>query len=1186
MAVTIMERTRAYENRSCQTTLPSLLCEDYFFLRVFVKVIGSAQLMLISVPMAHQSCRSYILPGKPFNTFDFVFFVTELFGSSETIESQSIESIVNRVNSRDKTAAKTTSLPVYFSHEKRSSEPHSHQYSAQSSGSILLSPRSDTDAAVQPTEEATENRNPVPRHPSLCSLANFADTLVASSGADPPFSGEFPLEATEVDSCKSNDLSETKSSRGVQESCSQSSLVQDEPRPARPPLPAKKSTLAAGSVLTRSTPNLDEGKHGSMVTKTSPMYSYLHNGSSHASQTPNSSKMKPGRYWEGGQQDTPGREDYAHHLRSSSYQVLHSQHQQLNIGASYHARQHSNPSSYPDTDDRNSRLDMKHSNNSSNNNYHYYGQQNSDRSRYFSYDSIGPESGGHKYQTSWNVSEPDLSVSNSQSSHNSHYHHSPSQNSFNNSYTQLDHHSNSLHSSPSLHKSVSRSHSSNFHQSPSNGMYDTQSPPPPPPLRHSQSSTSKNPSSPPPPPVRDASSLKYIKYGPGHEKFPSWPVPAGSANQVINSVSKPDSASQTLSESLTGPQGSHRSKSWTEQSDYPKDSSGGYTRPHHKKQLTAAYQQQLKTVMEKCERIPPQVFESKFGDDLMSNPNCSLIDSFYQSKSPYYPLFDRDGHGIDDKDYNIPSPPERDPGPSLGEANLSQVTAAQLEEYARHYDYSCSDTVGVTPLLDQLREESAGWDGSSERDSGRGESESMADSFRYSNGRESVTTVVTNSSSASSSETLKWHGSLSDISLMSGHSRDTRTEQNIAHSSRVLAPQRHNSESVLYYGTEKSKKSRPGPDHRANGSGKNSRESDSGFLRGSRDRWNREVERNNEVNNLKKFPSYSYSQPLSQINEAPAAESHENHSVAHHATSPTIDMSKPPSVAERISELERQSRNPVRESMQRYRDASEPRERTESRCMRELRRRDMSEPRKEIREDSQPKSDSDQNNYPDLGYSTPDPDSQLREQSESSDPTKDDLTLDSSRDTGSFRANMTQVSSNNDLAIHDQENNTLSNTSNSEIERTPPLKNLSYLYPGKQGEVSEPTLKNIQKQALLSFYVRKTSSSALGEQHGTYFGKPPASLVSKNSFSSRGHVREDRSGLAGVSLARLGRVPADGDKDSPSRPPRKRSVTGRSDLDASAPLRENIELHRPRAGSESSGSNSATGQSVSIPVKP
>ncbi|CAG9839235.1 unnamed protein product [Diabrotica balteata] len=35
-----------------------------------------------------------------------------------------------------------------------------------------------------------------------------------------------------------------------------------------------------------------------------------------------------------------------------------------------------------------------------------------------------------------------------------------------------------------------------------------------------------NDSPPPTPPVRDSSSLKSIKYGPGHEKFPSWPVPA------------------------------------------------------------------------------------------------------------------------------------------------------------------------------------------------------------------------------------------------------------------------------------------------------------------------------------------------------------------------------------------------------------------------------------------------------------------------------------------------------------------------------------------------------------------------------------------------------------------------------------------------------------------------------------
>lgn len=57
------------------------------------------------------------------------------------------------------------------------------------------------------------------------------------------------------------------------------------------------------------------------------------------------------------------------------------------------------------------------------------------------------------------------------------------------------------------------------------------------------SSTSQQPlrdddSPPPAPPVRDSSSLKSIKYGPGHEKFPSWPVPAAAETPQVGKFSK------------------------------------------------------------------------------------------------------------------------------------------------------------------------------------------------------------------------------------------------------------------------------------------------------------------------------------------------------------------------------------------------------------------------------------------------------------------------------------------------------------------------------------------------------------------------------------------------------------------------------------------------------------------------
>ncbi len=56
-------------------------------------------------------------------------------------------------------------------------------------------------------------------------------------------------------------------------------------------------------------------------------------------------------------------------------------------------------------------------------------------------------------------------------------------------------------------------------------------------------------------------------------------------------------------------------------------------------------------------------------------------------------------------------------------------------------------------------------------------------------------------SSGSSSDTLKWHGSLSDVSVASSSYRGSNS-QHIVHSARVQTPQRHHSESVLYLGAQ------------------------------------------------------------------------------------------------------------------------------------------------------------------------------------------------------------------------------------------------------------------------------------------------------------------------------------------------------------------------------------------------
>ena len=87
-----------------------------------------------------------------------------------------------------------------------------------------------------------------------------------------------------------------------------------------------------------------------MVTKSNSMYPYMHNNGSTngSSKSQESIEMMPGCYWNNGasKDATPNRDDYAHHLRSSSYQLLHSQHQ-LNQGAGafHHVKQQSGASS-------------------------------------------------------------------------------------------------------------------------------------------------------------------------------------------------------------------------------------------------------------------------------------------------------------------------------------------------------------------------------------------------------------------------------------------------------------------------------------------------------------------------------------------------------------------------------------------------------------------------------------------------------------------------------------------------------------------------------------------------------------------------------------------------------------------------------------------------------------------------
>lgn len=247
--------------------------------------------------------------------------------------------------------------------------------------------------------------------------------------------------------------------------------------------------------------------------------------------------------------------------------------------------------------------------------------------------------------------------------------------------------------------------------------------------------------------------------------------------------------------------------------------------------------------MERCEKINSETYESR-------------VDKV--NERVYFPRVDRDGKTLGDMEYMVPSPPERDTSkPQLTQADLEEyarsyqdpslradadkynqsysdlskslphLTQADLEEYTRSYEealshqhqkqpsyaqsegyhsYVSSTDSTATPFLDRLRRDSEAtvlsprpqssvWDDTTSE---------QEREIRH-EGRDSV--VTTSSGSVSSSETLKWHGSMSDVSVASSScthlANSSSSRQLIAHSARVQTPQRHHSESVLYMGEDR-----------------------------------------------------------------------------------------------------------------------------------------------------------------------------------------------------------------------------------------------------------------------------------------------------------------------------------------------------------------------------------------------
>jgi len=101
-----------------------------------------------------------------------------------------------------------------------------------------------------------------------------------------------------------------------------------------------------------------------------------------------------------------------------------------------------------------------------------------------------------------------------------------------------------------------------------------------------------------------------------------------------------------------------RSKSWTEQTDYPKEPNGQYySRPYLRRQASSG--NTLKTVMERSEAA--MMFAEPPPPEQMHHRTL--------------PTLDREGQSIGDLRYLAPSPPERDvPGQKAEPQVRSQIS--------------------------------------------------------------------------------------------------------------------------------------------------------------------------------------------------------------------------------------------------------------------------------------------------------------------------------------------------------------------------------------------------------------------------------------------------------------------------------------------------------------------------------
>ncbi|XP_055927680.1 uncharacterized protein LOC129958951 isoform X3 [Argiope bruennichi] len=346
-----------------------------------------------------------------------------------------------------------------------------------------------------------------------------------------------------------------------------------------------------------------------------------------------------------------------------------------------------------------------------------------------------------------------------------------------------------------------------------------------------------------------------------HEKYPSWPVVDAESTSVT-----------------------YRSHSWTGQTDYPKEKPGFYSRPKKVHQYKISTNQ-LQPVLE---RTPDNVSNKTIPELYSSDRNHSYRPSQYLScnnsavECSGKQQFDFEAFHtpcipqcFEDKDYSIHSPPERDscsisPSKISCETPTSDSSSTFLsghEEIRLQAQYSVPlSTIGKqrpleskngssgpdTPFLDRLRLENAlqippppvPIHSVAIPQLQHQELQEQRNDFELSS--ENGTWMGSMESSSHGRGMPKWQGSYSDLSTLStqlsnrsslfdsGHSTmpesgrlspesscdsnapslllegPTRAEvvarhgchrEIVAHSARVQQPERHGSESILYYAT-------------------------------------------------------------------------------------------------------------------------------------------------------------------------------------------------------------------------------------------------------------------------------------------------------------------------------------------------------------------------------------------------